>query len=316
MPSVRKLKDETERATQELGVARREFTGLLRALQANEDFIDELVQIRQAQKAIDVIRRLTSEIRDASGKAVGLVENIRSTEDGRIKAHNVVRGKKDAARLKRWPGGPPPFGFRLKAVVNESASPPEVYNVLEHEPRQAAALRLAFERAAATGEGDLRLTQWWNRSPDVLDDFKPVSPFTMGYRLENPIAVGTLPNNGAAHTLTFPAKTATSLQLNITAVSGTTTNVGLAEIQVYNTTAGPAPSQPPVANAGANQAVTAGAAVQLDGSGSTPAGGTLTYNWSQTAGPAVTLSSSTTVRPTRSAARIRRTSGLGCATYT
>ena len=66
------------------------------------------------------------------GKAVGLVENIRSTEDGRIKAHNVVRGKKDAARLKRWPGGPPPFGLRLQPVVDESVSPPDVYNVLEH----------------------------------------------------------------------------------------------------------------------------------------------------------------------------------------
>jgi DNA invertase Pin-like site-specific DNA recombinase len=51
------------------------------------------------------------------GKAVGLVENIRSTEDGRIKAHNVVRGKKDAARRKRWPGGPPPFGYRLRRMV-------------------------------------------------------------------------------------------------------------------------------------------------------------------------------------------------------
>ena len=58
------------------------------------------------------------------GKAVGLVENIRSTEDGRIKAHNVVRGKKDAARRMRWPGGPPPFGLRLKPVVDKSASPP------------------------------------------------------------------------------------------------------------------------------------------------------------------------------------------------
>src|SRR5262245_27098092 len=85
------------------------------------------------------------------GKAVGLVENIRSTEDGRIKAHNVVRGKKDAARRKRWPGGPPPFGYRLRRLIDESASPPEVYNVLEFEPREAAALRLAFTRAAETG---------------------------------------------------------------------------------------------------------------------------------------------------------------------
>ena len=48
------------------------------------------------------------------------------------------------------------------------------------------------------------------------------------------IAVGTLPNNGAACTLTFPAKTETTIQLTITSVSATTTNVGLAEIQVYD----------------------------------------------------------------------------------
>jgi DNA invertase Pin-like site-specific DNA recombinase len=126
------------------------------------------------------------------GKAVGLVENIRSTEDGRIKAHNVVRGKKDAARRKRWPGGPPPFGFRLKPVVIDTVTPLEVYNVLEIEPRQAAALRLAFERAAATGDGAQRLTQWWNASPEIPDEFKPVSATTMLYRLENPIAVGAL----------------------------------------------------------------------------------------------------------------------------
>jgi DNA invertase Pin-like site-specific DNA recombinase len=126
------------------------------------------------------------------GKAVGMVEQIRSTENTRVSRHNVIRGKKDAARLKRWPGGPPPFGFKLKPVVDESASPPEVYNVLEPEPRAAAALRLAFERAAETGEGDLRLAQWWNENPEVPADFKPISPFTMGYRLESPIAIGTL----------------------------------------------------------------------------------------------------------------------------
>ncbi len=73
----RRLKDETERATGELGLARKEFAELLRSLQANEDFIDELVQIRQAQKAIDVIRRLTGEIRDASGKLKTLIGAIK-----------------------------------------------------------------------------------------------------------------------------------------------------------------------------------------------------------------------------------------------
>jgi hypothetical protein len=34
-------------------------------------------------------------------------------------------------------------------------------------------------------------------------------------------------------TITFPAKTITSLQLNITSVSPSTQNIGLAEIEVY-----------------------------------------------------------------------------------
>jgi DNA invertase Pin-like site-specific DNA recombinase len=126
------------------------------------------------------------------GKAVGMVEQIRSTENTRISRHNILRGKKDAARLGRWPGGPPPFGFRLRRVINDAVSPAEVYCVLEIEPRQAAALRLAFERADTTGEGLLRLTKWWNTSPEIPDEFKDISPSTMGYRLENPIAIGTL----------------------------------------------------------------------------------------------------------------------------
>ena len=48
------------------------------------------------------------------------------------------------------------------------------------------------------------------------------------------ISVGTLPNDGSAYTLTFPAKTETTLQLNITSVNAATQNIGLAEIQVYN----------------------------------------------------------------------------------
>ena len=112
------------------------------------------------------------------------------------------------------------------------------------------------------------------------------------------IPVGSLPNDGSGLTLTFAAKTVTTLQLNITSVSSTTENVGLAEIQVYRTGSSGG-SQPPVANAGLNQTVQPGAAVQLNGSGSSdPGGKSLTYQWTQTAGTAVTLSSSTAVQPT------------------
>ena len=59
---------------------------------------------------------------------------------------------------------------------------------------------------------------------------------------------------------------------------------------------------PPVANAGPNQAVSAGSLVQLDGSGSTDADGVLlTYNWlilSLPTGSSAALSGPTTVNPT------------------
>ena len=73
----RRLRVETERATDELAAARKEFAELLRTLQSNEDFIDELVQIRQAQKALEVIQRLTQDIREASDQLKKLIGGIK-----------------------------------------------------------------------------------------------------------------------------------------------------------------------------------------------------------------------------------------------
>lgn len=74
----RRLQAETERATDELGSARREFAELLRTLQSNEDFIDELMQIRQAQKALEVIQHLSKDIRDASDQLKKLIGAIKT----------------------------------------------------------------------------------------------------------------------------------------------------------------------------------------------------------------------------------------------
>src|ERR1700761_7442012 len=71
------LQVQTESATKDLGDARAQFAGLLQTLQSNEDFIDELVEIRQAQKAIDVMRQLTQNIRDASTQLNKLIGAIK-----------------------------------------------------------------------------------------------------------------------------------------------------------------------------------------------------------------------------------------------
>ena len=73
----RRLRADTERATEELAAARKEFADLLRTLQANEDFVDELVQIRQAQKALEVIQRLTQDIRQANDQLKRLIGGIK-----------------------------------------------------------------------------------------------------------------------------------------------------------------------------------------------------------------------------------------------
>jgi chromosome segregation ATPase len=73
----KKLETQTEGATKELDDARAQFAGLLHTLQDNEDFIGELIEIRQAEKALEVIRQLTHDIRDASTQLNKLIGNIK-----------------------------------------------------------------------------------------------------------------------------------------------------------------------------------------------------------------------------------------------
>jgi DNA repair exonuclease SbcCD ATPase subunit len=78
MDQWRQLLVETEQATDDLEKARTEFADLLRTLQARQDFIDELLQIRHAAEAINVIRQLAGEIRAASDKLKTLIGGIKA----------------------------------------------------------------------------------------------------------------------------------------------------------------------------------------------------------------------------------------------
>ena len=112
------------------------------------------------------------------------------------------------------------------------------------------------------------------------------------------IQVGPLSDGGAATEYTFAARSITGLTLAINQVSGSTSNVGLAEIQVCGI-ADTSGNHAPVANAGTDQPVAQGATVNLDGSGSRdPDGNSITFAWTQISGTQVQLSNAAVVNPT------------------
>lgn len=66
------------------------------------------------------------------------------------------------------------------------------------------------------------------------------------------------------------------------------------------------PIPPPTADAGTDQTVASGSLVQLDGSGSSDSSNLpLTYQWTQTAGPSVTLDDDISVNPTFTAPKVQ-----------
>jgi hypothetical protein len=111
------------------------------------------------------------------------------------------------------------------------------------------------------------------------------------------VPVGPLDNAGAATTVSFTARYFLWVRLTVTQVSGSTGNVGLAEFEVRGAAA--SGNQPPVAAVSSPLVASPGQTVTLDGSASyDPEGAALVYEWTQTLGPAVALSSHAAASPT------------------
>ena len=73
----KQLQTETEAATREVDDVSTRFGKLLQTLQLNEDFIGELIEIRQAEKALPVTRGLSRDIRDTSNQLNKLIAAIK-----------------------------------------------------------------------------------------------------------------------------------------------------------------------------------------------------------------------------------------------
>jgi hypothetical protein len=126
---------------------------------------------------------------------------------------------------------------------------------------------------------------------------------TIDYRQQS---IATAPPTASNNTLLINALIAGFLNVQFRCAPGTVTGPDPGVITLID----PAPSfdstqvlgalnTAPTANAGGDQTVNSGALVQLDGSGSTdPENDPLTYQWTQTSGPAVTLSDPTSATPT------------------
>jgi DNA invertase Pin-like site-specific DNA recombinase len=129
----------------------------------------------------------------STGRVMSAFESLRATEDNRVKAHYVLRGKRDAAKLGHWPGGPAPFGLRLRSVLVERAGRQELdHCVLEWDPESAWIIQLIFRVAAERGWGSARIAKMLNADPAVPEKFKPFFAPTVNYWLSREIYTGVL----------------------------------------------------------------------------------------------------------------------------
>jgi phage shock protein A len=78
----RRIGGEIERANNDLGNARQEFSQLLRTVQTRGDYIEELRALNNAQKMLEVIRMLAGDIRTASDAMKSFISKVTPPSPG------------------------------------------------------------------------------------------------------------------------------------------------------------------------------------------------------------------------------------------
>lgn len=77
-----RLAHETERATEELEAARTRFATMLRTLQTSDDYVGELLEIRQGDQALKIVRQLAKEIHEATDLLNNFINTIAPPKPG------------------------------------------------------------------------------------------------------------------------------------------------------------------------------------------------------------------------------------------
>ena len=128
--------------------------------------VDELRTIRRdlfEQHGILVLAADTyfADPNSPQGRAHAVMEDFRASEDSRIKAHNVLRGKYDSIKLGYWPGGPVPFGLKLEVVSTEMRKGRKIeHKKLVPSAKTALIIQKLFGKSArAASFGQTRLAR-------------------------------------------------------------------------------------------------------------------------------------------------------------
>jgi K319L-like, PKD domain len=196
--------------------------------------------------------------------------NVRTT----IEATNTAQGQ----QLTNVVGGSPPNGT---VTVSTTISDPDGTPGTGDETATPASFDVTYNNLSWTASG-----------PDGS---------TIDYRQQS---IAALPLSTTNNTLLINALVGGVFNVQFRCTPGTVTPPDPGIITLidpagsFDTTAIEAPNVAPTANAGADQTVASGALVNLDGTGSSDPDGTIaSYAWTQTGGPAVTLTGADTATP-------------------
>ncbi len=127
------------------------------------------------------------------GQLYTTMESWRGKQESEIKGYMVARGKRDAADLKTWPGGPPPMGYQLAVDrIETRARKQVVLNKLVPNPETRPIVEKAFELADEKGYGATLIAKTLNGDATVPSEFKPFHANTIDRWLKNEIYVGRM----------------------------------------------------------------------------------------------------------------------------